>query len=119
MSVIFSFPVDSNIFCIEHFTMNSPYEYCKRFVRIRILCPKTHKVHIEAQRVVDFIHNIPDWEDMHDVVATFLEANCIDSFTRLDTPEAQAAGGWVTHSFDMGCPRLVWIFPDPVDEGGS
>jgi hypothetical protein len=99
--------------------MNSPYEYNIRFITIRILCPKTHKIHIEAQRTVDFIQNIPDWNDLDSVVATFLEANDIDYFTRLETPEPQAAGGWVTHAFDMGCPRLVWVLPDPVDEGGS
>ncbi len=99
--------------------MNSPYEYDTRFVNIRIICPKTRKVHIEVQRAVDFIQNEPDWDDLDSVVATFLEANTIDCFMRLDKPEAQAAGGWVTHSFDMGCPRLVWVFPDPVDQGGS
>lgn len=99
--------------------MNSPYEYNKRFIYIRIVCPKTHKVHIEAQRTVDFINNEPDWDELDDVVTVFLEANAVDCFTRMDNPEPQAAGGWVTHTFDMGCPRLVWIFPDPSGAEGS
>lgn len=99
--------------------MNSPYEYNKRFIRIQIICPKTHKVHIEVQRAVDFINNEPDWEDLDEVVATFLETITIDCYTRLAKPESQTAGGWVTHSFDMGCPRLVWIFPDPSGKEGA
>ncbi len=93
--------------------MMCPYEYNIRFVSIRIICPKTREVFIEAQRSVDFIHIEPDWAHLDEVISTFLEAHGVDVITRLPEPEVQPGGGWATHSFDMGCPRMVWIYPEP------
>lgn len=99
--------------------MNSPYDYCLQFITIRVVCPRTNAILMEAQRGVDFINNEPDWDQLDEVVSIFLDAHDIDYYTRLEKPEIHTEGGWVTHTFDTGCPRQIWIFPDPVHEGGS
>jgi hypothetical protein len=99
--------------------MISPYDYCLQFITIRIVCPRTNAILMEAQRGVDFINKEPDWDQLDDVVSTFLDAQDIDFYNRLDIPEIHPEGGWVTHTFDMGCPRQIWIIPDPVRAEGS
>lgn len=98
--------------------MDEPYTYDLEFISIRIVCPKTQVVILEAMRAVEFIHNTPDWMHLDDVVSTFLEAHDIDEYKRLPNPHPHPAGGWVTHSFDLGCPRLIWIFPDSARKEG-
>ena len=98
--------------------MMEPYEYTLRFISLRIICPKTQLVIIEAQRAVHYINNEPDWKHLDEVVSMFLDSNAIEEYKQLTIPQPHPGGGWVTHSFDMGCPRLIWIFPDPVGEMG-
>ena len=99
--------------------MNEPYSYDLEFISIRVVCPKSNAIILEVQRAVDFIRGEPDWKHLDDVVATFLEAHDIEEYKRLPNPRPHPAGGWVTHSFDMGCPRLIWIFPEAARKGGS
>jgi hypothetical protein len=102
------------------FRMNEPYVYDLEFISVRIVNLKTpHVVIMEVQRAVEFIHDEPDWDHLDDVVCTFLDSNHIEEYKRLPTPCPHPAGGWLTHSFDMGCPRLIWIFPESVRRGGS
>ena len=89
-----------------------PYEYALQFISIRIVCPKTQTIVLEVQRVVDFINNEPDWKHLDEVVSMFLDAHHIEEYTRLPNPQSHARGGWLTHTFDMGCLRQIWIFPD-------
>jgi hypothetical protein len=107
------------IVSIFTYEMIYPFEFPFRFVTIRILKPPSNKVVLEAQRAVEFIEGVPDWESVDTIVSTFLESMGIDTFQRLESPRVHPAGGWITHVFDMGCPRHVWIFPDPVREEGS
>jgi hypothetical protein len=94
-------------------------EYTTTFISIRVLCPKTQTIILEAQRGVNFSNDEPDWEHLDDVVSTFLDANGIEEYMRLPKPQTHSGGGWVTHTFDMGCPRQIWVFPEPVSRGGS
>jgi hypothetical protein len=99
--------------------MNEPQAYNLKFISIRIVCPKTNTILLEVQRGVDFINDEPDWIHLDDVVSIFLDSYGIEEYKPLLNPQPHTAGGWVTHSFDMGCPRLIWIFPDTKRKGGS
>jgi hypothetical protein len=90
-----------------------PFEFPFRFMTIRILNPRTNKVIMEAQRAVEYNGDIPDWESVDTIVSLYLETHGIETFERLAEPRLQTGGGWITHTFDLGSPRLVWIFPDP------
>ena len=97
-----------------------PYVYDLQFISIRVICPKSPRtIILDAQRTVDFIAGEPDWTHLDDVVCTFLETHHIEECKRLPNPQPHPAGGWVTHTFDMGCPRQIWIFPDSARKGGS
>ena len=99
--------------------MMEPYAYDLEFISIRVVCPKTNAIILDAQRAVDYIRGEPDWVHLNDVVCTFLEAYSIEEYKQLPNPQPHPAGGWITHSFDMGCPRLIWIFPEAVRAVGS
>lgn len=98
--------------------MTYDYNYSIHFISIRILCPKSNEILFEVQRAVNYIEHEPDWDHLDDVISTFLEAQDIDTYIRLPNVSVHPQGGWVTHTFDMGCPRLVWTFPDPVSKEG-
>lgn len=91
----------------------TPQSFDFRFVSIRVFCPRTQSIVLEAQRAVKFTDpTTPDWEHVDTVVSTFLDAHDIEDYTKFPIPKSYYGGGWMTHSFDMGCPRLVWVFPD-------
>ena len=98
--------------------MIEPHTYDLEFISIRIICPKTQAIILEAMRAVTYIQSEPDWRHLDDVVSTFLDEHHIEEYNKLSTPQIHPAGGWMTHSFDMGCPRQIWIFPHPALKGG-
>ncbi len=99
--------------------MMEPYEYTLQFISVRIICPKTQTIVLEAQRAVHFINKEPDWKHLDEVVSMFLDVHDIGEYTQLAIPQPHPGGGWLTHSFDMGCPRQIWILPDQVDKEGA
>jgi hypothetical protein len=74
---------------------------------------------MEAQRAVEYNGDTPDWDSVDTIVSLYLETRGIETFERLATPRPQTGGGWITHTFDLGVPQLVWIFPDPERREGA
>lgn len=101
------------------FNMLHPFEFPYRFITIRILNPRTNKVIMEAQRAVEYENGAPDWDSVDTIVSMYLEAHGIETFERLTAPRPYGGGGWITHTFDLGSPRHVWIFPDPDRREGA